>query len=341
MISQPSATNDMAIHIVERAMHVNELIMIMYNSPSPTVYDHFKIVNSHLKNHRVEVGQVVLLSPPNSMECTREELIFLDVAHKVDQNLKKLGRQERILLAQRFDLLSNVANYNGMFLGMANTAWTAQVKQVEVLLKEIERAYARSYNKTGDLSNAKFFAERKVLFQRLDVALSRFGHPVMSGGLVKGDVRRNLGLSTKSIAHQWKQNGGHAEKIPDFAKHHKVAAQMSQNLSRVGYIGMGLSVANAEVNIRKACLAGDSEECTKSKYTERGAAVVSIGGGVLGGLGATYITCTLAFGVPSGGSSALWCAIVAGGVGGIAGGTIGAKAGGIAGEELYKYKRPL
>ena len=114
------------------------------------------------------------------MECTREELIFLNVAHKVDQNLKKLGRQKRILLAQRFDLLSNVASYNGMFLGMANTAWTAQVKQVEALLKEIERAYARGYNKTGDLSNAKFFAERKVLFQRLDVALSRFGHPVMS-----------------------------------------------------------------------------------------------------------------------------------------------------------------
>ena len=39
----------MAIRIVERAMHVNELIMIMYNSPSSTVYDHFKIVSSHLK----------------------------------------------------------------------------------------------------------------------------------------------------------------------------------------------------------------------------------------------------------------------------------------------------
>ena len=228
-----------------------------------------------------------------------------------------------------------------MFLGMANTAWTAQVKQVEALLKEIERAYAGSYNKTGDLSNAKFFAERKVLFQRLDVALSRFGHPVMSGGLVKGDVRKNLGLSTKSIAHQWKQNGGHAEKIPDFAKHHKVAAQMSQNLSRVGYIGMGLSVANAEVNIRKACLADDSEACSKSKYIERGKVIGSISGGAGGGFVASYLTCGFALGGPSAGTSFIWCSIVAG----VAGGVVGAKAGGLAGDyagnELYKSTRPL
>ena len=113
---------------------------------------------------------------------------------------------------------------------------------------------------------------------------------------------------------------------------------MSQNLSRVGYIGMGLSVANAEVNIRKACLAGDSEECTKSKYTERGAAALGIGSGIAGGYLASWATCTLVFGLPSAGSSALWCTIVAGGVGGTAGGI---KGGALLGNELYEATRPL
>ena len=61
---------DKAIHIVEKSMPIDQLIMIMYNYPSKIVYDHFKMVNSHLKNNMVQVGQVVLLSPVNSKECT-------------------------------------------------------------------------------------------------------------------------------------------------------------------------------------------------------------------------------------------------------------------------------
>ncbi|MGV2872427.1 hypothetical protein [Colwellia sp. E150_009] len=44
------STQNKAIHIVEKQMPVDQLIMIMYNSPSENTYKHFKMVNSHIKN---------------------------------------------------------------------------------------------------------------------------------------------------------------------------------------------------------------------------------------------------------------------------------------------------
>ena len=338
MDSQSSATNNMVVHIVEKPMHVNELIMVMYNSPSKPVYEHFKIVNAHIKNDQVNAGQVVLLSPANSMECTRDEVAFLEFANRVDKHLESLSKQERILLAKRYDLISNVAGYNGAFVGFANNAWKAQVNQVEAILRELERLYSSSYSRTGKLNNKQFFTKRTVLFQRLDTVLQRFGQPALSGALTAGDVRRNLGLSSKSIVHQWKKGYADVDKIPGFDKHYAKITRMTKNLNRVGYIGMGLAVVDAEANIQKACLTGNEEMCIKSKYTQRGKAVGSIGGGIIGGTVA-YSACNLVFGIPSAGTSFLWCGIVATSVGGYAGGKIAGDYMEGRGQVLYEVTR--
>ncbi|WP_261858283.1 hypothetical protein [Photobacterium sanguinicancri] len=95
--------NNMAIHIVEKTMPIDRLVMIMYNSPSEIVYQHFRAVNSHLKDDLVKVGQVVLLSPAESNMCTLEEASFLDIAKSVDRTLIALDRSEREILAKRYD----------------------------------------------------------------------------------------------------------------------------------------------------------------------------------------------------------------------------------------------
>ncbi|MFQ3221459.1 MAG: hypothetical protein ACI96W_003847 [Paraglaciecola sp.] len=68
-------------------------------------------------------------------------------------------------------------------------------------MKELERMYVSSYQSTANLNNASFFAQRKILFTRLNTALNRFGQPALGGNLFAGDVRRNLGLSKKIIIH--------------------------------------------------------------------------------------------------------------------------------------------
>lgn len=60
--------------------------------------------------------------------------------------------------------------------------------------------------------------------------------------------------------------------------------------------------------------------------------VGSIVGGSAFGAGAAYLVCNLAFGLPTGGTSVIWCGLVAGGVGGYVGARVGTRGG----EALYE-----
>ncbi|WP_283710542.1 hypothetical protein [Pseudoalteromonas prydzensis] len=225
-----------------------------------------------------------------------------------------------------------------MLLGVANNSWTSHVTQVKTILTDLETAYVNSYNRHGSLKNSHFLQKRKLMFTRLDTALSRFAQPTLGGGLAPGNIRQNLGLSSKSMIHHWKSQGGAAQSIPHFAENYKTVANMAKNLKRVGYVGIALTGVEASANIVKACTEGNTQACSKAKYVESGKAVGAVIGGGVGGYAASYGTCTLVFSIPSGGTSALWCTIVAGAIGGYLGGTALADFGGSVGERIYSVK---
>ncbi len=137
-------------------MPVDQLIMILYKNPTPQVFEHFKFVNQHITDGIVRPGQIILISPANAMSCTTEEAMFQETARQVDKKLAMMSTHERKLLAQHYEFLSNVASYNGLLLGIANTSWNAHVKQVKGILVDIEKAYVKTYNTTGKLNNPAF-----------------------------------------------------------------------------------------------------------------------------------------------------------------------------------------
>lgn len=340
MTDQFLVPNDYAIHIVEKRMSIDALIIALYNTPSEKTFKHFKFVNSHIVDGYAKPGQIVLISPINTMECTELEQQFQASALEVDKKLRELDEHEKEILSKRYELLSNVAKYNGLYLGIANNSWNSHVEQVKVILKELEKTYVNQYNAHGNLNNQQFFHRRKLLFTRLDTALSRFAQPALGGNLVAGDIRRNLGLSSKSMIHHWQQQGGMAKSIPEFAQNYKTVANMAKNLKRVGYVGIALTGVEASANIVKACTEGNEQACAKAKYVETGKAAGAIGGGIVSGGLATWGVCSVAFGLPSGGTSLLWCGIVVGGGGGYLGGKYfsekGDKLGGVLYEKIEK-----
>ncbi len=173
-------------------------------------------------------------------------------------------------------------------------------------------------------------------FKRLDSALRRFAQPTIGGNIVAGDIRRNLGLSSKSTVHHWKKLGGKVNTIPNFAKNYAVVAKMSQNLNKVGYVGIALTGISAAANIKKACTIGNEAACNEIKYTETGNATGNIIGGISGGGLASWGVCSLVFSLPSARTSMFWCALVAGAGGGYAGGKLLGALGKFTGKELYK-----
>ena len=326
---------DYALHIVEKRMKTDALIIALYNAPAKETFDHFKYVNSHLTDGFAKPGQLVLISPINSQECTEFEQLFQKYALEVDKKLRELNEQEKELLAKRYELLSNVAKYNGLLLGVANNSWQTHVTQVKGILTDLEKLYVSSYNRHGTLKNPSFLQRRKLIFTRLDAALRRFTQPDLGGNLYAGNLRQNLGLSSKSMIHHWQSKGGNINNIPHFAENYKTVANMAKNLKRVGYVGIALTGIEASANILKACEQGNRQACTKAKYVETGKAVGAIGGGIAGGFAATYGGCNLIFGAPTAGTSAFWCAIVAGGIAGAGGAAAGSKLSGSASEYTY------
>jgi len=111
--------NDYAIYTVETRMPVDQLILILYENPTPQVFEHFKFVNQHVANEIVRPGQIILISPANATTCTTEEALFQEAAKQVDIKLAAMGIRERELLAKHYEFLSNVASYNGLLLGIA------------------------------------------------------------------------------------------------------------------------------------------------------------------------------------------------------------------------------
>jgi hypothetical protein len=54
-MDRSDSTKNVALHIVEKQLPVDQLIMILYNSPVQATYNHFKSVNYFLQKIRSNV----------------------------------------------------------------------------------------------------------------------------------------------------------------------------------------------------------------------------------------------------------------------------------------------
>ncbi len=228
-------------------------------------------------------------------------------------------------------------SYSGAGYGIAVNYFSNHKKQVEYILNEIEKLHVRTYNRTGRFNSSTFFNHRKRLFQQLDNALKTMvGRSRMGLNFDRGNIKQSLGFSTKSIVHQLKDHPVPIAKIPDFEKNHLKVINYSKILKRVGHVGLALDGIQSAAKVHNACTTGIEQECTKSMFSEGGRFSGSVAGGAAGGYLGGYVVCNMIFGLPSGGSSLLWCGIVAGGAGGVIGGNYFGNEGKKRGELLYE-----
>ncbi|MCF6255752.1 MAG: hypothetical protein L3K25_05540 [Gammaproteobacteria bacterium] len=335
--SASAIPDEIYYHFAEKSQTVDTLINSLYTSPSALAVEHFKAINSHLKNGQVEAGQLIIVTPPNSQQCSRFEADLMDAAALVDQKLAELTEADRKIMADNYQLLSNIASAGSNGYGATLVYFGHHVSRIKHILQQIENVYVQTYNATGKLGSTDFFQFRKQLFMRLDSTLNSFiGSARMGYTLDQARIKNSLGLNTKSILHQWKQQPGKVTSVPGFAKNYDEVAKLSGVLKGAGYVGIGLNVGQSGIKIHEACTIGADLSCGKTAAGEGGRLVGSIGGGAGSGAVAGYATCSLLLSLPSGGTSLLWCGIVAGIAGGYAGGEFFGDLGKHGGEALYE-----
>lgn len=286
MTAIANAPDEVFYHIAKQPQTVDALIHSLYRHPAPLTVDHFKAINSHLKDGRVQAGQLIIITPQNSQQCSRFEADMMEAAALVDKQLAALSGEERRILAENYQLLSNVASVGGVGYGTTLIYFAHHVKNLEGILKQIEQLYIQTYNKTSKLNSPKFYEMRKQLFTRLDMTMRTFvGHARMGFTLDHASIKNSLGLNTKSILHQWKRQPRPVTNIDSFATNYAKAGNLSKTLRGAGYVGIALDVGHSGVKIHEACTLGTEQQCTKTSYAEGGRLGGSVLGGSFGGIG--------------------------------------------------------
>jgi len=290
----------------------------------------FDVLNAHIANGVVVGGELVIVGDPNTPSCTSHEAFLMAKAAGIHHQLEINGAGVDDFFLDNYEMLKSLLAHASMGVGAVSDGWHRHLEAIKRTLEEIEILH-RDYLKSGTLkARDEFYAKRMVLFVRLEEQLNKMA-AYGSGLRNKGAMKRTLEISTKSYLHAG-EIAGYAEKVAGVSK--------AANLIKSGtYIGLGLDVASTGLSIHHACTFGRPEDCRKARYVEGGSLLGSTGGsfaggaigGPLGGAG-----CVMFLGIATGGTWALACTVIGGGIGGAAGGWVVGDLGEMLGELLYE-----
>lgn len=323
---QSQAAVEPGYHVVQTPISKTELLSALYGDASAKP-DHFDRLNPGLGGQLMP-GEMIVLGDPEGMECTQKEVELMEVAAQMNAQVRSLEQDEAQFLVKYYDLLEAITSTGSAGLGAGAVMVSKQISSIESTLKNIERLHQETYRRHGHLNHPEFFEKRRALFKKLDFALGSVARKGMSLDDDK-NLKRALGLSSKSIVHNWKTAG--VGGIPGYATHYERVARGAKYVRNVGYLGVTLDVSMSAMKIHEACTAGDERACQAVSYQEGGKLVGSMSGGAIGA-GAS-IGC-LAFGVTSAGIGGIACAVIVGGAGAAVGGNYGGKVGEAFGEKV-------
>lgn len=318
-------------YVVRQPMSKNELLTLLYDDASAKP-DNFERLNPRLES-RVLPGEMVVIADPNSLECTSKENDLMQVAQQVNQEVRQLSGQEAQFIVDHYDLLEMMTSSAATGLGVGATMIGQQIKSINATLNELEVLHKDTFRKHGTLSHPEFFERRQRLFAKLDFALGKVARKGMSLD-DNAKLKRALGLSSKSIVHEWKTSG--ISGIPGYSTHYTKASKAAGFIENGGRFAIALDVGLTGYKIYEACSAGRAEQCEQVGLTESGRLAGSVIGGSFGASVAPVV-CTVV-GIGTGGIGGIACGIVAAGVGGAVGGQVVGNAVAGLGQLIYEVR---
>lgn len=340
MIDHPDSA---LYYLAESNQTLDQVVWKIYQHPNDRTIKHFKHVNSHIKNNRVLAGEMLIITPYNASTCQPWEHVLAERANAHNQQIALLNIQERKLLAEYYNLIQLAASNTGAMYGWTTNYFMQRKRHVEKHLKKVQALYTHTLQQYGELHKSpSFFSRRQQLFLQLDNGLRGMLRKQLFGSQSQYlKVKTQLGLNTKAITGQWKAGG--ADNIKAFTQQTQRMIKVTKQIKTVGYAAIALDIGQGVATIHQACtvqpgqFSVDNAHCEQTSFEQTGRVAGSIWLGSTGGALA-YGACNLVFGVPSAGTSLLWCGIVAGGIGGYVGSQAGGHFGTQAGSFLYRKK---
>lgn len=343
--SQPTATPitgfagaEPGFYIVPKSTTREALEATLFPTRDPAVMRKFQALNPH--RGEVKAGSMIVLSDPRNFQCTKEEALLMQASAQAWEALAPLSTDEADFMASHRNEIADILTLSSDAIGIRTSMLRSHLDNVKTILSDIESLHQRSFQVDGHLRSATFFAERKELLGKLNLHLD---------GMIRKNIgfpdhpnlRSALGISSRSLVHQWTQAGA-AGQIPGYATHIDGVAKASRIVKYGGWVGTAIGGAASRLKVQEVCSAGNAEACKKVKFTETGSFLGGLGGGQAAGFVLTTPVAgsiCAALSVPTGGTAALVCGLVAVGVGSYVAGRGGELAGEEIAEVIYEIVR--
>ena len=327
-------------YIVPKTQSWPQLLTRLTEQQGPQVITRLQRLNPTYQEG-FKAGEIVVIGDPlNFTACTREEANLMATAAQVRETLKQVSVEEADFMARHQGDIAGLLGNASLSMGVGQVMLSRGLREVEGILRHIEALHQREFRLHGHLKSPEFFAARRQLLQKLDVNLkTAFLNKAL--GLGSHDtLRRDLGISTKSVVHHWSKAGG-AGQIAGYATHLDEVARVSKYLKYGGYVGIALGGTASALKVKEVCSGRDAQACEKVRFTEAGALGIGLAGSSTGAeLGASLAVpiCGPIAAISAGVGGAV-CGLIMVGGGALVGGLGGAYLGEWFGEKIYEMQR--
>ncbi|VXC22397.1 conserved hypothetical protein [Pseudomonas sp. 8Z] len=325
-------------YVVPRSMTGEQVLARLFaDKPHKDLVSRIRSLNPTFDQGFKAGEMFVLGNLLNPTACLREEADLMAAAAKVHAALTPLSEDEANFMVEHQAEIALMVDGASQSMGMGTDMLGKGLKQIEATLRDLEYLHQREFAAHGHLRSQQFFASRQQLYRQLDSQLKATFLGKQLGLGSYPTLRRDLGISTRSLVHHWSK-GGAPGQIPGYATHMDEVAKAAKYLKYGGHIGIALGGTASTLKVQEVCRSGDTQACEKVRFTETGSFVGSVGGGSLAVAltGPVAGSICAAIGLGSGGIGGIVCGLVLVGGASVAGGAGGGKAGEVAGEEIYK-----
>lgn len=325
-VPEDSEPAEPGFYIVPKSTTRQQLIAELFGqTPAPEVMRKFNGLNGSLGNDIVKAGQMVVLGDPRNQMCMQEEAHLMEAAEEVAVALADLEPDDADFMVKYRGEIAVLLGEVSLWAGVSATVLEKHLRDITEVLVDFEKLHQDTYRTHGHLRAPEFFEQRKRLLNRLDNLLFRSAR--VRGFTPLGDhplLKKALGVSTKSLVHQWEKAGGAGE-IPGYSRYVRYMSKAADYMNKGGFIAIGVGGVSSAMAIFETCTTGNEDACKRiiavegSKFTGS-----ALGGYTAGAIASSlklcgsrsktptgYFVCTLAL---VGGAS--WTGAHFGGIGG-------------------------
>ena len=267
----------------------------------------------------VQPGQMLIVADPRNPNQAMQLTMLMQAKTRTSKAVQAGGGDFSAFLHRNYAAIAAFTSYGDTVIGLASDAGERYFGQIKNILVDIEKTYQNQFRMSGALIGTQFQVERARLFGTLKPLLNRLTRAQLNMKEY-AQIKHALGLSSKSLVHEWSTAGVGA--IKGYSNYIDSASRAAKFMKTGGWVGIGLSGLNTTNDVYNACTSGREQECTKIAVKGYSNFAASTAAGIWGGEGGALLAtgaCSIVLGASTFGAGILACGIVGAALGGAAG----------------------